>query len=287
MTTTRTPHPPCATILALLLLVAARPVRAHEFWLSPSTAQVSPGRMVEIRAVAGTGFRGEPQPWSPLRGVRFVARTRSTFDLARAASPGDPVWTRLVPNDNGGALLSFESGFTPIQLPAEQFDAYLLNEGLLEPLAARKQARIRPAGRERFRRCAKTWLAGDDVARATEPVGLPLEIVPLSVPGAASTLRVRVLWSGKPLAGALLKTWAVPLGQDGVIADVAQRDSSAVRASIRTDAHGEATLSCAIAGQWLVSVVHMVRSGAPAEADWESTWASLTFARTARDVATR
>jgi len=37
----------------------------------------------------------------------------------------------------------------------------------------------------------------------------------------------------------------------------------------------------AVDGEWLLSVVQMVPSAAPAEADWESTWASLTFERTA------
>jgi hypothetical protein len=32
-------------------------------------------------------------------------------------------------------------------------------------------------------------------------------------------------------------------------------------------------------GEWLVSLVDMVPSAEPSEADWESTWASLTFAR--------
>jgi hypothetical protein len=32
-------------------------------------------------------------------------------------------------------------------------------------------------------------------------------------------------------------------------------------------------------GEWLVGVVHMVSCPAPAQADWQSYWASLTFAR--------
>ena len=48
------------------------------------------------------------------------------------------------------------------------------------------------------------------------------------------------------------------------------------------------------AGEWLVSTVHMLpvaagtktAPGTPA-ADWESTWASLTFARAASDTTRR
>jgi hypothetical protein len=35
------------------------------------------------------------------------------------------------------------------------------------------------------------------------------------------------------------------------------------------------------AGEWLLGTVHMVPSRDPSAADWESTWASLTFGRAA------
>ncbi len=131
-------------------------------------------------------------------------------------------------------------------------------------------------GRERYRRCAKTWLAGKASERATTPLGLPLEIVPLSAPGADPTVRARVLWNGKPLAGALVKAWRATLGTDA-----ASRDSIGVAWSGRTDTRGEITLSMTQPGDWLLSTVHMVPCPDHSEADWESTWASLTFERAA------
>jgi hypothetical protein len=47
----------------------------------------------------------------------------------------------------------------------------------------------------------------------------------------------------------------------------------------RTDARGMVTLDTASPGEWLVSAVHMIPSEDRAEADWQSRWASLTFAR--------
>jgi hypothetical protein len=52
-----------------------------------------------------------------------------------------------------------------------------------------------------------------------------------------------------------------------------------VASAARTDAHGEVTVRCAEPGEWLVSAVHMVPSSDVSKADWESTWASLTFVR--------
>jgi hypothetical protein len=49
----------------------------------------------------------------------------------------------------------------------------------------------------------------------------------------------------------------------------------------RSDAGGRVTLPTREAGEWLVSVVHMEPCRERSVADWESTWASLTFVRPA------
>jgi len=50
----------------------------------------------------------------------------------------------------------------------------------------------------------------------------------------------------------------------------------------RTDRAGLATVPIAAPGEWLVSAVHMVPSEDRAAADWQSYWASLSFARVGR-----
>src|SRR5947207_7118158 len=107
-----------AYILALLLLSTGPSASAHEFWLAPSRYIAAPGAPITVRAFAGTGFRGESKPWDPTHSVRFIARTAHSIDMTRAASPGDLTWIRFAPSDAGGAMLAFESGFTPIELPA-------------------------------------------------------------------------------------------------------------------------------------------------------------------------
>jgi uncharacterized GH25 family protein len=272
---------PLKLSLLALTLAALGPVRAeaHQYWLAPSRYDPARGEAITLGAIAGTGFRGEKKPWSPDRTVRLVARTSRVIDLSPAATFGEESWLRFAPADDGGTMLAFESGFTPIELPAAAFDAYLADEGLAVPLAARRAARSSAPGRERYRRCAKAWLAGSDGARASAPVGMPLELVPLSAPGAASSLVLRVLWNGRPLAGATLKTWRAVLAPDGGPSDGAVRDSIPMVWQGRTDARGEVAMPCAKAGEWMASVVHMEPSRDRTAADWESTWASLTFLR--------
>ena len=267
--------------LILSATLGAAPARAHQFWLSPSSYSGAPRRVVEVSALAGTGFRGDRIPWSPAHCVRLVARAAKALDLTRAASIGDPVWARFAPIDDGGTMLAFESNFTPIELPAAQFNAYLEDEGLTGPLDARHRGPAARPGRERYRRCAKAWLSGRDLARAVVPVGLPLEVVPQTLPGSDPQLPLIVLWSGRPLAGALVKSWRAPLGAGEEPTDGATRDSVGVAWQGRTDSHGRVTVPVAAQGEWIVSVVHMVPCPDSSEADWESTWASLTFERPA------
>lgn len=262
-----------------LIALLAAPVGAHEYWLAPSRYAGAVHEAVEVGALAGTGFRGERKPFSSARCLRFEARTGRRLDLSKVARDGELVWARFAPSDSGGAMLAYESNFAIIELPAAQFDAYLELEGLDAPLAARRAGRAAGPGRERYRRCAKAWLAGNDAARALAVVGLPLELVPLAVPGEAPLLRLRLLFRGRPLEHALVKAWRAPLGPGGTPLDPETRDSVAVAWQGRTGARGEIAVPAAEPGEWLVSAVHMVPSPDRAAADWESSWASLSFAR--------
>jgi uncharacterized GH25 family protein len=76
-------------------------------------------------------------------------------------------------------------------------------------------------------------------------------------------MTVRLLYLGEPLAGAQVE--AIPAA--------APRGKQVAR----SDALGRVRFRLAGRGAWLVKAVHMRRAEDPAEADWESFWASLTF----------
>jgi len=79
---------------------------------------------------------------------------------------------------------------------------------------------------------------------------------------------VRLLYEGKPLAGTLIM--ALQRGRPGAVS------------AVRSDSRGRATLKLDRPGLWLIKAVHMIPAPADANADWESFWASLTFALPAR-----
>jgi uncharacterized GH25 family protein len=275
----------------VLLVPCAGVAAAHQFWLNVSNHAPALGENVEVGALSGTGFRGEARPWSSERSVDFSWHTYRPVALAPFAEEGETRWAQQAFMDTAGGWVQYQSTFASIELPAAEFDAYLTEEGLSGPLAARSRMDPRPPGRERYRRCCKAWLEGRDERRATRPLGQPLELVPRSRPGASPELRVRVLWRGRPLAGVLVQTWRQSLATGGRTRPVLDRDSVAVAQATRSDANGEVMLDVNTPGEWLVSAVYMVAAsetqpapGHPAQpgppaADWESTWASLTFAR--------
>ncbi len=266
-------------ILSALVVLTARPAPAHEYWLEPSAFGAAAGDTIAIGALAGEGFTGERKLYSPDRAVRFVARARRELDLEPVARGGDSLWARFAPADGGGVLFAYESNFASITIDAETFDRYLAEEGLDGPLAERRRRGEAGQGRERYRRCAKAWVAGTDAARATRALGLPLEIVPLAAPGADPLLKVRVLFEGRPILGVLLQAWRQPFGPGGRLLDPARRDTAGLAWRGRTDSRGEARVPVAETGEWLLGAVHMIPSREPSLADWESTWASLTFGR--------
>lgn len=267
-----------AGITLLLLASLAAPAAAHEFWLAPSTYAAARGDTVQVRAFVGTGFRGELKPFAASRVVRFALRVAGDHDLARAARNGDAVMARFVTADAGGALVAYQSGFAEIELDAPTFERYLVEEGL-DAARARRARRSTAAARERYARCPKTWVAGSDPSRVTRPLGLTYELVPTREPGAGGALSVRALFRGRPLSGALVRAWRRPLERGARPFDAAGRDSVPALRAARTGPDGTVTLKLEGRGEWLLSSVHMIPSADRTIADWESYWASLTFAR--------
>ena len=271
-----------AVVLALGVLTPAC-AGAHEFWLAPSSYRAARGDTLRATAFVGTGFRGGLKPYAATRAVTWVARGSRLVDLKPESVNGDDVFGRWVPDDDGGVLFAYESNFVPIELPAEEFDAYLELEGLDGPRAERaKLGALAGDGRERYERCPKAWVAGRDPKRVTAAVGLSLELVPATDPSLPGPLKLRLLFRGEPLPGTRVRAWNHKLASGWSPVGGASRDSVGPVAHTRTDAHGVATLVLPGSGEWMLSAVHMEPSRDPRHADWESYWASLTFARAER-----
>src|SRR5689334_13331861 len=61
----------CVVSVAGALAGSPGGATAHEYWLAPSSGRAAAGDTVVVRAVAGTGFRGEFKPFNHQRTLRL------------------------------------------------------------------------------------------------------------------------------------------------------------------------------------------------------------------------
>lgn len=258
------------TALLLTVLLTAPGVSAHEFWIMPSSFEPPPLTQVGFSLLVGTGWPGESVPRSAERIVRFdLVDARGEHPIAgdEAADPAGFASTGAL----GPALAVYRSNRAQLTLPAEKFEAYLVEEGL-DSVVRRRAARGESGkpGREVYSRCAKSLLmVGGRKARAGSAdrvLGLTLELIPETDPQrmlSDRSLTVRLLYDGQPLAGALIRARPEKQPSD--------------KFEIRSDVAGRATIPLRHGGVWLISAVHMIEAPPALAADWESFWASLTF----------
>jgi uncharacterized GH25 family protein len=255
--------------LALLVASLAAPaVRAHDFWIEPSTFTPAPGQRVAVRLRVGQDLRGDPVPRDPKLLKRFVAAGPSGESPVPGVPNVEPAGFAAF-DTPGLYTVVYDSGRDPLELDAAKFEEYLKLEGLETISALRARRGQSAAGaKEVFSRCAKSFVtvpggAGKGWDRI---FGQRLELVaeknPYTLAGGGE-LPLRLLYEGKPLAGAL------------VVA--VQKDRAGAKVSARSDAKGRVRLALDRPGFWLVKAVHMIPAPAETGADWESFWSSLTF----------
>jgi uncharacterized GH25 family protein len=251
--------------LTAAALVAAGAAQAHDFWIEPSTFHPMPGASVAVGLRVGQDFVGDPVPRLSRTIEKFFIRQGGDEQPIGGSDNIDPAGI-LRADGNSTAVIAYSSLGAYIELPAEKFEDYLRLYDLERIIDMRtdRGERSKP-GRERFYRYAKALLTGkQSSARVTQALGLSYEIVPDDDPtGKFAAFHGRVLYEGKPLAGALV---VALLHSDPKVA-----------ATARSDANGAFALDLARGGVWLIKSVHMVRASFFSDADWYSLWASLTF----------
>jgi uncharacterized GH25 family protein len=255
--------------LRWFLLAAAlwcAPAQAHDFWVEPSTFQPLPGATVAVALRVGQDFIGDPVPYMSSAIDRFFVR-QDGQDRTISGSDGLEPAGFLRAAGNATAVIAYSSAGSFVELPADRFEAYLKQYGLDDIIAerARRGESLEP-GRERFYRYAKALLTGAEPSpAAVQPIPFAYEIVPDEDPTARfGVFRGHVLYDQQPLANALVEALL--------------KNAPSVRLSVRSDAQGAFSLTLPQAGVWLIKSVHMERAGFFSDSDWESSWASLTFA---------
>jgi uncharacterized GH25 family protein len=258
-----------ACLAFMLALPCAGSLWAHDLWIEPSAFMPAPGTRLAVRLFIGQLFRGDVFPRDPRYLVRFAVIGSGGETPIPGVPDTDPAGF-LVAGRPGLYELVYTSSHAAVELDAAKFEKYLAEEGLEKISALRaRSGRGAAQAKEIYSRCAKSLIVvGEDAGSGHDRVlGLTLELIPEQNPytlASGQDLPVRLLYRGQPLAGA--KIAAVP------------KDQPARQVAARTDAQGRVRLRLSGAGVWLVKAVHMVAAPPGSGADWESFWASLTFA---------
>lgn len=247
--------------------LCAFPVPAHECWLELSDHRPAVGAEVTASIRVGQQFRGDSMPYLQ-HWTKRLSVTGPDGERPAHAELGDDPAARFRVNVPGRHALLWESERFTAEIPRLRFEAYLEEAGLF-PLAENWLSR-RPGldtVREVYYRYPKAlFAAGASDPETLHPLGARLELVPLSDPylhRVGDTMSFRVLFEGRPLAGALVR--AIP------------RAAPETTTGARSGKDGTVSLQLKHSGLWLLNAVWLLPANETGF-DWQSLWASLTFA---------
>jgi len=264
-------------LFGVTLALFASSAMAHDFWIQPNDFWVDPMTPVSFSLQVGHGpFRQRsPIPLNRIAGFEAISMDGSKIDLRDRLQLGGQA-------DNGHIAFSKPGTYVLVMetdaraqshLPAIRFNDYLEVEGLTPALEQREQThRMSADGSENYSRRAKALVQvgrpdGRSQGQVTEPLGLTLEIVPEQNPYALpqpSALRVRVIFEGQALAGALVKLTNL------------EHDEAPFEMHL-TDREGRARFAMPAHDAWLLNVIWTKVLPDTRETDFETFFSSLSF----------
>jgi len=259
-------------IRTLPFLLLPLTLLAHDTWLIPSTFAPKPGSTVQLRLATSMAFPTSDGAAAPDRIARFTLRSAAgSQPVTDYRVEGKFLIADVAPAQPGHAIAALETKPRVLVMKPAEFAEYLKEEAAYEVLAARAVGgRSKTPGRERYRKITKTILCvgeAEDQAFA-QPDNLWLEIIPERSTcdlKAGDSLTVRVLFEGRPLAGAHLAAgYEGPTGHNYPV-------------NVLTDAQGRATVKLDRTGGWYVRTHRIISAQNDSEADWQSAFSTLTF----------
>lgn len=265
----------CFSGIALLAASMAAP--AHELFMKPDRFFLKPNATETLTVVNGTFDQS----------LAIFARTRmADVSIASAGKIAKPPLTDWHDAASASHLtfstgaagtyvagVASRSGVRPI--PAADFRSFLQLYGALDGLAAfEADGRDTPV-RQRSSKHVKAVVQVGNVTSAdfAAVLGHPVEVVLATNPYAiqlGDELRFQVLADGKPVANHMVYASHAGFNED----DAAPKRLNALK--LRTDKDGFASFRVSKRAPWYITLIH-VQPAQDADADYVSTWATLSF----------
>jgi uncharacterized GH25 family protein len=176
------------------------------------------------------------------------------------------------PKTPGQKIVAVAIGWRHVKETAASFRTYLAAEGAEDALNHYDRTGQLPTADivRRYAKYGKTAVEFGAGPRAFDRViGHPLEFVPLSDPGATSadSVRMRLLFQGKPLAAARVHAGKAPVS-----------GKKETELSLTTSSDGIFSVPAGD-GLWNVRTIHVVPAPPGADAQWDVHWATFVYSR--------
>jgi uncharacterized GH25 family protein len=268
-----------ALITTIFLFVAVSALFAHDMFLKLDTFFLTPDTEASVALLNGT-FAGSENVITRDRmlDVSIVGPIAERIhpDEAQWRDEGNAAVLDFTTGEAGTYAIGVSTADNMIELTAEEFNDYLLHDGVLDILELRKREDdLDEPARERYAKHVKAIVqVGDERTVGYDArLGYPVELVPLQNPydlRPSDTLQVLFLKDGEPMAGQI-----VYASYEGFEARAYQRNQrEAVETT--TDLNGVARIRLDEPGLWYVRLIHMVPVDETG-VDYDSDWATLSF----------
>ena len=254
--------------IVLLCLFTAGSIQAHDTWVTPSAYFTAPGQPVTFELTSGMKFpvleTGPKTERIAQAGFRSAAEKGELKDLTGAKEALRSTTTFSKP---GVVTVWFEAKPKELELTDDQVIEYL--DEIRAPDSVRAVWNKHKKGakwKESYIKCAKTVVVvgdGADDKTWAEPVGMSLELVPMTNPARAEAgqeFSLKLLRDGQPLPQAMVALL---------------REGEENRVFQATDAEGRVTFTPAKAGQYLLTCV--ILEPTDDSSIWKSRFTTLTF----------
>ncbi|MFQ5690793.1 MAG: DUF4198 domain-containing protein [Gemmatimonadota bacterium] len=262
---------PVAALIGLVFGAAAS-LYAHDLFLKLESYFLEPDSSATVTLLNGT-FDSSEDPVMRERAADISVVSpagRARLDTTALTAEGDTSRLAIRTGGPGTYVVGVSLRKRVLGLDAAGFNDYLEHDGIPDVLEARRRdGELNLDVRERYSKHVKAiFQVGNSRTDSYGTLlGYPAEIVPLQNPYSlrpGTELRVRCLVNGRPVANQL------------VLAGGENADGAFHLAATRTDEDGIVRFKIGVPGKWYVKFIHMVKVP-DAEADYESTWATLTF----------